>query len=171
MFLHRLGGCFGVGLFSYEVVADHLHDDSDDPGARVRNKEDVEGSVIRKNSEDPQDSGAYGSDYGEDHGDGGGGEGGENTGRSIFHMGFDGCTEGIFGTFHKIKSSTDMSMNLHATGEYIHTFYVYQLCTDYGKVTVGHFQYFSVSDEYGTVLEPTLRGQNTCVDKLSQHRI
>ena len=36
--------------------------------ARIRNKEDVEGSVIRENSEDPQDSGAYGSDYGEDHG-------------------------------------------------------------------------------------------------------
>ena len=71
IFLHRLGGCFGVSLFSYEVVADHLHDDGGDPGARIRNKEDVEGSVIRENSEDPQDSGAYGSDYGEDHGDGG----------------------------------------------------------------------------------------------------
>jgi len=83
MFLYRLGGCFGVGLFSYEVVADHLHDDSDDPGARVRNKEDVEGSVIRKNSEDPQDSGAYGSDYGEDHGDGGGAHASQGAGEEI----------------------------------------------------------------------------------------
>ena len=105
------------------------------------------------------------------HGDGGGGEGGENTGRSIFHMGFDGCTEGIFGTFHKITASTAMSMNLHATGEYIHTFYVYQLCTDYGKVTVGHFQYFSVSDEYRAVFKPSLRGKDAGVDKLGQHRI
>ena len=83
IFLHRLGGCFGVGLFSYEVVADHLHDDGDDPGARVRNKEDVEGSVIRENSEDPQDSGAYGSDYGEDHGDGGGAHASQGAGEEI----------------------------------------------------------------------------------------
>ena len=39
--------------------------------------------MIRENSEDPQDSGAYGSDYGEDHGDGGGAHASQGAGEEI----------------------------------------------------------------------------------------
>lgn len=72
--LHRFIGYLylPVGLFSHEVVADYLHDDGDDPGARVGDKEDVEASVGWEDSKDPQNSCAYGSYDGEDHGDGGG---------------------------------------------------------------------------------------------------
>lgn len=31
--------------FSHKVITDHLHDDSNDPGTRIGNKEDVETSV------------------------------------------------------------------------------------------------------------------------------
>ena len=105
------------------------------------------------------------------HGDCGGGEGWENAGRSIFHVGSDGCAEGIFRTFHKVTAATAVGMDFHTAGEYVHTFHVYQLCTDYGKVTIGHFQYLSVSDKYRAVFKPSLWGEDAGVDKLSQHRI
>ena len=111
IFLHRLGGCFGVGLFSYEVVADHLHDDGDDPGARVRNKEDVEGSVIRENSEDPQDSGAYGSDYGEDHGDGGGAHASQGAGEEIHDSAEEGAVQSLLFTVLAVSEESIESVD------------------------------------------------------------
>lgn len=57
--------------FSNKVIADHLHDDSNDPGTRIGNKEDVETSVGWEYSKDPQNSCAYSSYDGQDHGDGG----------------------------------------------------------------------------------------------------
>lgn len=43
--LCRFFSCLSVSLFSHKVIADHLHDDSNDPGTRIGNKEDVETSV------------------------------------------------------------------------------------------------------------------------------
>lgn len=63
--------CLSVSLFSNKVIADHLHDDSNDPGTRIGNKEDVETSVGWEYSKDPQNSCAYSSYDGQDHGDGG----------------------------------------------------------------------------------------------------
>ena len=63
--------CLSVSSFSHKVIADHLHDDSNDPGTRIGNKEDVETSVGWEYSKDPQNSCAYSSYDGQDHGDGG----------------------------------------------------------------------------------------------------
>lgn len=69
--LCRFYSCLSVSLFSHKVIADHLHDDSNDPGTRIGNKEDVETSVGWEYSKDPQNSCAYSSYDGQDHGDGG----------------------------------------------------------------------------------------------------
>ena len=69
--LCRFYSCLSVSLFSHKVIADHLHDDSNDPRTRIGNKEDVETSVGWEYSKDPQNSCAYSSYDGQDHGDGG----------------------------------------------------------------------------------------------------
>lgn len=69
--LCRFYSCLSVSLFSHKVIADHLHDDSNDPLTRIGNKEDVETSVGWEYSKDPQNSCAYSSYDGQDHGDGG----------------------------------------------------------------------------------------------------
>lgn len=69
--LCRFYRCLSVSLFSHKVIADHLHDDGDEPGTRVGNKEDVETSVEWEYSKDPQDSCAYGSYDRQYHGYGG----------------------------------------------------------------------------------------------------
>lgn len=58
-----------------------------------------------------------------------------------FHIscGLDGTAESIFCTFHKIASSAAMRMDLYASGQYMHSFHINQLCSDNGEITIGYF--------------------------------
>ena len=79
--------------------------------------------------------------------------------------------ESVFGTFHKITSTTTVGMNFDTTGQYIHAFDIDECSTDNGQVTVGYFQYFSVSYQNGTIFQPPLWSKDAGIDELSQHRI
>ena len=63
----------------------------------------------------------------------------EYAGSSVFHVGFDRIAESVFGTFHEIASATAMCMDFYTAGQYIHSFYINQLCTDNGEVAIGYF--------------------------------
>ena len=59
--------------------------------------------------------------------------------RGIINTSMDRTAESVFGTFHKIASATAMCMDVYTAGQYIHSFYINQLCTDNGEVAIGYF--------------------------------
>ena len=48
-------------------IADHLHDNRDDPRSRIRNEQHIQRAVLRENAEDPHDSRSDRSDDGQNH--------------------------------------------------------------------------------------------------------
>ena len=58
-------------LFPHEIEADGLHQDGEDPGYRIGNKEKMQGSVLGEEQIDPYDSGPYRTDNRQYHGYGG----------------------------------------------------------------------------------------------------
>ena len=54
-------------LFPYKIKADHLHNDREQPGTRIRNKQHIQRTIMRKDSKNPYHSHTYGTDNRKDH--------------------------------------------------------------------------------------------------------
>ena len=59
--------CTFMYFFSYEIKTNHLHNNGQYPGCRIRNKQHRQRPVIRENSENPHNSKADRSDNRQDH--------------------------------------------------------------------------------------------------------
>ena len=55
--------CTFIYFSSDKIETNHLHDNGQDPGCRIGNKQHRQRSVIRENSEDPYNSGSYRAYY------------------------------------------------------------------------------------------------------------
>lgn len=59
--------CTFMYFFSYEIKTNHLHNNGQYPGCRIRNKQHRQRPVIRENSENPYDPGSNRTDHRQDH--------------------------------------------------------------------------------------------------------
>ena len=85
----------------------------------------------------------------------------------MLHMRSHGTTERIFRTFHKVTSASAVNMDFHSARNDIHSLGVNQVCTNYGKVTVSHFQNLVITNQNRTIFHPALWCQDTTVNNLS----
>ena len=94
-----------VHLPPYKPETGHLHDDRNDPGCRIGNKQYFQWSVNREDSEDPHNSKADRSDNRQDH---------RHTGASHSTQ----CSrDQIHDPTQKIRDRS-IKKNFHATGNY-----------------------------------------------------
>ena len=78
-----------------------------------------------------------------------------------------GCYLESFGCgFGKIVSATTVAVHADIARHDVHAFGINHFGTDDSQVAVGHFQNLSVADEYGTVFQPPLRGEDFSIDYL-----
>ena len=91
---------------------------------------------------------------------------GENTGSSVLHVSFNRCPEGVFRPLHKVSSTTAMNMNFYSSRNDIHALGINQFCSDNRQVAVSHFQNFMITNKYGPILQPALRGKDARINDL-----
>ena len=87
----------------------------------------------------------------------------------MFHMSSHSTVESLFRTFLEIITATAMYIHCDKSRYDIHTFGINHRSTDHSQVAVSHFQYFTITDQDGTIFQPTLRCQDLSVYYLCQH--
>ena len=95
---------------------------------------------------------------------------GKNSSRTVFHMGGNSTMEGFFRTFLKIMAASAMHVHGYETGNDIHTLGIHHLGADNSQVAVRHFQNLSITNQYGAILQPSLRGKDLAIYYLCQHK-
>ena len=83
------------------------------------------------------------------------------------HDGF----ESIGSRFGKIASGTSVDVHGNESRNDEHSLCVDDLGANNGKVAVGYFQYFPVTDKDRAVFQPALRGKDMTIYNLCQHNL
>ena len=101
-----------------------------------------------------------------DHGDSAGTERGIDTGCTILGMSGTGHAECLFLTFLEIAAATTVNVHFNTTGNNVHALGINDFGTDNCEVAVGNLKNLVISQNDAAVLQPTLRGEDACVDNL-----
>lgn len=59
-----------------------------------------------------------------------------------------------------------MNMNFYSSRNDIHALGINQFCSDNRQVAVSHFQNFMITNKYGPILQPALRGKDARINDL-----
>ena len=83
------------------------------------------------------------------------GQGGEDGRGSMEQVGMGSCTESFLCAFGKVVSAASVYVHAYKAGDDVHSLGINQLGTDEGQVAICHFQYLSVTHQYGTLVQPS----------------
>ena len=89
----------------------------------------------------------------------------------MLHMSSYRAMKGIFCAFLKIMTATTVHVHGYETGDDVHPLGINHFGPDNSQVTICHFQNLPVANQYGAVLQPSLRGKNLAIYYLCQHVI
>ena len=84
-------------------------------------------------------------------------------------MGVDGYAESLFGTLHKVASTTAMNVHFDAARHNGATLRINDFGTLNVQVVVANGFDFVTFNNYRTALEPTLWGENAAINDLLKH--
>ena len=101
-----------------------------------------------------------------DHGNGAGTECGKDTGGTVLGMSGTCHTECLFLAFLEVAAATTVDVHLDTARNNIHALGINDIGTDNGQVTVGNLKNLVISKDDATILQPTLGGEDACVDNL-----
>ena len=93
-------------------------------------------------------------------------QGREDSGRAMFRVSFHSSLECFRCAFLEVSATTSVNVHIDESGHDIHAFCVDEVSSDDGQIAVCHLEYLVVSKDDAAVLEPSLRGQDFCINDL-----
>ena len=77
-----------------------------------------------------------------------------------------GYAECLFLALLEIAAATTVNVHFNTTGDNVHALGINDFGTDNCEVAVGNLKNLVISQNDATILQPTLRGEDACVDNL-----